>query len=458
MSLDRTPPQNVDLEMEVLGAIMLDPTAYKLAASILSREDFYLDGHGIMFALMGELHDRGIPPDSVALLDELRSRGQLDKVGGVSTVLGMVAGVASASRVEAHSRKVSEKSIARQGIRVGTELTDELYRQELDPRRALDEHAQKVAALASTGTTDTAVKLHTVADEYWSKYNDPAPVLPTGYPRLDHLLRGGIALGTIMDVMARTTVGKSALVLNIATNIALSGVPVLFFSLEMPAAQLYERMLTSLTFECKRIPYSDKYEYHGVNNYHMRSDRMTADELASITAARQVIQRLPLRIEDNVSVTPRRFRMMCGQFARKVPKGLIVLDYLQAMESDDPRSTDYSRTCEVSRTTRIVARETGFPVLRAVQLGRSATQAGRPRMQHAEGAGKIEQDAYTVLVIDRDDLRNDKNQGQAQIPEMPMPKELAPVATIHLDKNRNGFAGGVLKYKYVGPLTRFVED
>lgn len=459
MSVERVPPQDVDLEQSVLGAIMLDPKeAYPLAASLITPEVFYLGGHRDMYAIMGELHARGVPPDSASVIAELKTRGLTERVGGVSNVLGMLTSVISSAHIEAHCRVLVEKQSLRETIHKCAEAMDECYSGELQCEEIIGRLARDAQVIQARGDSTTAVGIGSVGDMYWENLDSPIPTIPTGFPKLDYLLRGGMAKGQVTSVMARTSVGKSAFVLNVAVDVAVrQRIPVLFLSLEMSARQLYERMLTSMTFSKHAVPTTNLVEFHGVNSYNMRRDRLTEDELKALSTAKQKLGDSPITVEDNPGIGPRLLHKACRQWMRKTGGGLVVVDYLQAMKADGPNETNYARVWNASDAIRLAAREFNVPVIQAVQLNRNAASSGRPAMHHAEGAGKIEQDSYAAIVIDRPDLR-DGGKGVNDFQRMPMEKLTAPQAVMYLDKNRNGQAGGHLYYRFCGPVTRFVEE
>ena len=172
-SLERTPPQNIELEMCVLGGVMLEPkNAYPVVSDYLTRESFYLDGHGAIFELMGELHGRGIPPDSDMVLDELRARGILEKVGGAGVILSMLNSVASAANVEYHAKKISEKAHLRALIRACTQIIEECYRQELPIDDVLDQAEAAVLQLSSDSVQSEFTQLSEVLVQYWEQLNE----------------------------------------------------------------------------------------------------------------------------------------------------------------------------------------------------------------------------------------------------------------------------------------------
>ncbi|MDQ3023008.1 MAG: AAA family ATPase, partial [bacterium] len=267
---DRVPPQNVELEMCVLGAIMLEPrSAYNVAADFVHRDSFYLDGHGVIFELMTDLSRRGIPPDSVAVLDALRSQQLIDKVGGSGVIMAMLNAVPTAANVEYHARMVAEKAHLRDLIRGCTEIVEEAYKQERPLDQLLDFAETKIMRLNTRSNLGEFIPIGTVLREYWDKLGEREtklqemrasgiahPKLPsglsTGYVDLDEIT-GGLRDSELTIIAARPSVGKTALALNFAHNMAVeNNVPVAVFSLEMGNEQLAERLL------CLGTKYTDR--------------------------------------------------------------------------------------------------------------------------------------------------------------------------------------------------------
>lgn len=257
----RIPPQNVDLEMAVLGGILLEPqAAYPLAADILTRDSFYLDGHGILFDIMGQLHRRGIPPDAQSVLDELRAQGLLQRVGGSGVVMGMLNAVPTAANVESHARKVQDKADLRALIRGCSKVIEEGYRQQLnrdevfglaeDTLTALIKLGQKAELLPAASHLADYMEMVTAREEMRSAMaaeghdiHSWVPGVQSGFPTLDRKTKG-FQHDRLTTILARTSTGKSALMLTMAHEMAVErNVPVGFISLEMPVESLMNRML-----------------------------------------------------------------------------------------------------------------------------------------------------------------------------------------------------------------------
>lgn len=457
---DRTPPQNVDLEMCVLGGIMLEPVeAMPLVSSILRPDDFYLDGHGVIYELALELHSRGIPPDSVALLDELRGRGQMERVGGSAVVMGMLNAVPTAANVEYHARKVSEKAKLRRMIRSCTELVDECYRQELPA----DQIAHRMYAAAVVheveGPEEELFSIRHACQEFYEAQSQPLPAIPTGYRQLDNMTRGGFAKGQLHTVLAQTSHGKTAFMLNIAVQQAVGmGIPCLIFSIEMDRKQLFERLVTSMTTQVYQPDYQLITVYDGVNNYLMQGNRMQAQDeryQSMLAWAQSYLNKAPIHIIDAGYMTPAKIRKAVMRYARGKESFSVFVDYYQILESDERGVSKLEKLQAASGALRQLARDINNPIVVAAQIRREF-QGSRPRHSDVEACNQITQDSYTCMVIDQPELRSDKNV-ERRIIDLPADVQTIPEARLYLDKNRNGQAGLMLRYHYVGPMTRFME-
>ena len=458
---DRKPPQNVDLEMCVLGGIMLEPQgAMPLVIPILRPEDFYLDGHGVIFELALDLYDRGIPPDSIALMDELRARGQVERVGGSAVVMGMLNSVPTAANVEYHARKVAEKGRLRRIIRTCTEMVDECYRQELDSQQVSDRLYQAAVTYQVEGPEED---MHTIAEAheaFYEQQSKPLPAIPTGYTQLDRVTSGGLAKGQLHAVMGLTTHGKTAFLLNMLMHQAAGyGIPCLIFSIEMSKEQLFARLATAMTLHLGLLDYTTQEGYHGVNNYKLRG--MKGGELEDpnlremLHNAQQHLVRSPISIVDSGYMTPARVRKAVLKFAKRHKDFVVYIDYYQILEGDEKGQKRTEKLQEASLALRRLAKDIGMPVVVAAQIRRGFT-GNRPTAGDVEDSYQITKDAYTCIVIDQPHMRDTKRQN-TEITTLPADAKTFDVSKLYLDKNRNGQAGVMLQYHYVGPVTRFVE-
>jgi replicative DNA helicase len=470
---DRVPPQSVELEMCVLGAVMLEPReAFNVAADFLGRDSFYLDGHGVIFELMGELIHRGIPPDSVAVLDELRSRQLLEKVGGSGVIMAMLNSVPTAANVEYHSRKVAEKAHLRQLIRGCTEVIEEAYKQERPLDQILDYAESTVLRLSARSNLGEFIPISSVLQQYWEKLDDRElrlremraqgiqnPKLPTGlttgYVDLD-TVTGGLRDSELTIIAARPSVGKTALALNFAHNMAVENhIPVAVFSLEMGNEQLAERLL------CLGTKYTDRAStIAGIKSNRLQNPDLTDEEWGILTKSYERLMTAPIFLDDSSILTSTMLKAKARRLASKYKIGCIIVDYLQLMSgsggSSDNRVQEVS---EISRALKQIARELKIPVIALSQLSRQveSRQTKRPHLSDLRESGAIEQDADVVMFIHREDYYGNDNARSESSNPYSMEGTRLPTAEIIVAKNRNGPTDSV-RLLWFKEITRFLSS
>ncbi|MCB1187742.1 replicative DNA helicase [bacterium] len=466
---DRTPPQNVDLEMCVLGAIMLEPKeAFPLAQDYLNRDSFYLDGHGIIFELMGELFNRGIPPDSVAVLDELRSRGQMERVGGSAVVMGMLNSVPTAANVEYHARKVAEKGHLRKLIRTCTEIVDECYRQELSLEQVVDRAESGILKMSTNTGRNRMDSISEVLREYWEKLStrdeelrqrrnagEPNPKisagLPTGFRDLDQMI-GGLRESELLILAARPSMGKSALALNFMHNVSvLNSIPTAIFSLEMGADQMAERLMTQGTM------YTRHNRIQGVSSGRLQNPDLSDLEWNVLTQSYNKLVSAPIYIDDSSVLTIGMLKSKARRLYTQYGIRCIIVDYLQLMSG--PNSGGDNRVQEVSEISRglkQIARELRIPVIALSQLSRQVESrtSKKPQLSDLRESGAIEQDADIVMFIHREDYYQEKTQDFSV--DADYDRHTLPDADLIVAKNRNG-PTGLVKMRFFKEITRFLE-
>ena len=451
---NHTPPQNIELEMCVLGGIMLEPKhAYTVAADYLTRESFYLEGHGLIFEIMGKLHAAGRPPDSDLILDELSKRKLLEKVGGAGTILSMLNSVASAANVESHAKQIGEKATYRALIRASTQVIEECYRQELPAIDVLAQAENAVIQLSrdAYGGEDATIIAASLAEywrELWEREKELKRLvaagersvigvgLPTGYGDLDMML-GGLRKSELIIIAARPSMGKTALGLCFARNIAIKHqVPTLLMSIEMGREMINERLLSmgSMHTRGERV--------FGVTTNRMRTHKpmILTDERKMLVKARDELQTAPLYIDDtsvlNVAQLKSKVRRMVSRYGIQC----VIVDYLQLMEGRGKSDNRVQDVTEISRGLKQIAREMRIPVVAMSQLSRAnkdrKVSEYRPVLTDLRESGAIEQDADIVMFIHRRDYYEAKPPHRPEWAGTRVP-DLGS-AEIIVAKNRNG--------------------
>lgn len=473
--------------MAVLGAIMLEPTdAYQIAADHLSRRSFYLDGHGIMFEVMGELHRRGTPPDCQSVLDELRSRDLLTRVGGSGVVMGMLNAVPTAANIEHHARKVADKAQQRliqataykilDKVDEGTMETTELIARTVTTLQKIDRQGGRagkpVAAevLAKEYRARFAQRCQEV-DDLKAQGIDPDTILtglPTGLIDVDRAT-DGMRHSELGIIASRPSQGKSALMLNIADAQARQGIHVGFISLEMTLDMLMPRLASMETHRLIGPDFVDTISCvnpaHLGDYYRRMVDRAYYDIECRRTAALHLVEDCP-RDFGAVSKTARRLVQEDGCQS-------IFIDYLQLMVAE---GNAQNRNYELSAITgglKELARILRVPVWIGSQLNRQVDKDGkvrRPRLSDLRDSGAIEQDADTVMFIWPEQTGGDwvrpETKGQefdgrsAAAGERSDSRGHDPAAPIDgkliIAKGRNGPVGDI-KIRFLPECTRFLS-
>jgi replicative DNA helicase len=468
--LDRTPPQNVDLEMCVLGAIMLEPReAYAVASDFLTEESFYLDGHGLIFRLMGELYHRGIPPDAVALIDELRARNLLEKAGGTGVVMGMLNSVPTAASVEYHAKKVAEKAHLRQLIRGCTEIVEEAYRQELPVDEVMDRAERMILQLSERSVQSEFVSVADALQVYMDKLSDRADKLkqmraegvanprlpgglPSGFNDLDDMT-GGLRDSELTIIAARPSVGKTSLGLNMVHHMAVrENIPVALFSLEMGTEQLAERLLSMGT------KYTDPQtqSLRGVSSVSFQNPELSAEEWTVLGKSYEQLTASKIYLDDSSLLTIRMLKSKARRLYAHYGVRCIIVDYLQLMTGSSGADGRVQEVSEISRGLKQIARELKIPVIALSQLSRQVESrtTKKPQLSDLRESGSIEQDADVVMFIHRPDYyeeKKGKGTGRAD-----RHQDTLLDVEIMVAKNRNGPTGSV-DLHFFPEITRFLN-
>ncbi|MDO8407828.1 MAG: replicative DNA helicase [bacterium] len=422
---DRIPPQSLESERALLGALLLKPDAIHDVSDLIRPDSFYAEKHRLIFGAMSELAQRGEPIDLLTLPERLSGQGLLERAGGRAYLAELAAAAPAPGNFSHYADLVSRKHLMRSLIDASYEITESAYEEAREAMEVLDEAEKKIYAIgdASAAHKFTAIgdKVHEAWDriEALSKREDGIRGVPSGFAALDNLL-SGFHPSDLVILAARPSMGKTSLGLDIARNAAVRhSVPVGIFSLEMSSEQLIDRMLSAESF---------------VNSWKLRTGQIRDEaDFSRIRDALETLSKAPIYIDDKPGNNILAMRAVARRLKRERGIGLIVVDYLQLMMPTSTKSSDslVQQVTEISRSLKSLARELEVPVLALSQLSRAVEQrGGKPRLSDLRDSGSIEQDADVVMFIHREDKRN---------PESDRPG----IAEILVEKHRNGPTGKI---------------
>lgn len=423
----RMPPQHIEAEISVIGAIMLDTEAMAHVADILLPDDFYRKAHQHIYETALELFSKGEPIDILSLSSRLEEKGRLESIGGRGYLADLVNAVPTASNVEHYAHIVRKKRTLRDLIGASGHIHELGFREEQNIEELLDEAERTIFHIAQRSLQQRFIPVKRALEEAWErldrlhKNTGELGGVPTGFRDLDHLL-AGLHPSDLIILAARPSLGKTSLALDIVRHAAVRhNVPVGLFSLEMSTQQVVDRLLSA---EAQ------------VNLWKLRTGKLSAEsaDFANISAALDRLSTAPIFIDDEVSNTALHMRAKARRLQAECGLGLVVVDYLQIMQSHSASDNMVQQITEISRALKGLARELRVPVLAISQLSRAVEQrGGMPRLSDLRDSGSIEQDADVVLFIYREDKYKENSARKNQ-------------ADIIVAKHRNGPLGKVSLY------------
>ncbi|MFN8188588.1 MAG: replicative DNA helicase [Gaiellales bacterium] len=413
------PPQSLDAEEAVLGAMMLSPGAIAAVSEVLDDGDFYRESHAKLYRAALGLYGRGEPVDAITLVDELEERGELEDVGGRARVVELAALVPATANAAHYARIIRESAVLRGLIRAGGEIARLGWDGVGDATELVDRAEQIVFALAQQRTSGDFSHIEELLKESFERitalYESGSEVtgVGSGFRDLDRLT-SGFQQGNLVIVAARPSMGKSAFGLGIAANLAVRHqTPVAVFTLEMSKAEVTQRLMCS---EAK------------VESQRLRTGRLAPEDWPRLTSACDKLAKAPIFVDDTGSVTMMEIRSKARRLKAKHPElGLLVIDYMQLMTSGTSAENRVQEVSQISRNLKLLARDLDIPILAMSQLSRAVEQRHdkRPILSDLRESGSIEQDADLVIFLYRDEYYNEDS-------------ELQGVAEVILAKHRNG--------------------
>jgi replicative DNA helicase len=438
----KVPPQAIEVEEAVLGALMLERDAYVTVADIVDTGSFYKDEHQKIFEAIKALSLNEKPVDLLMVTQELKDRNQLDEVGGPAFIAQLTRRVASAAHIEFHARIIAQKFIQRELIRISSEIQGRAYDDTIDVDDLLDFSESALFKIAESNIKKETVPIRPVLSEALhiieeaQKRQDGLHGVPSGFTALDRITFGWQKTDLII-IAARPSMGKTAFVLSMARNMAVDhNRPVAVFSLEMSGLQLVNRLIASET---------------ELGSQKLKSGRLEDWEWAVLHNKIGRLSNSPLFIDDTPALSVFELRAKCRRLKMQHDIQCVVVDYLQLMTTGiDNRGSREQEVSNISRSLKAIAKELNIPIIALSQLNRSveSREGKRPQLSDLRESGAIEQDADIVIFIHRPEyygITEDENQNPTK-----------GIAEIIIAKHRNG-ATGEIHLTFRRELAKFTD-
>ncbi|MGE5328442.1 MAG: replicative DNA helicase [Deltaproteobacteria bacterium] len=435
-TLGRIPPNSLEAEQSVLGALLIDNEAVPIVAEILKSEDFYRQDHKEIYEAVLDLFETGKPIDIISAKEQLKVRGTLEGVGGLEYLSTLSDMVPTTANVRHYARIVEEKSLLRQLIKASGEIMNLGFEASEEVAIITDEAQKKIFEVLGQRSSKGFYPIKEVLLDSFNKleelYNSKGYItgVPTGFSDLD-VKTSGLHSSDLILIAARPAMGKTSFALNIAQYASIHGrVPVLIFSLEMSKEQLVNRILCSEAM---------------VDSQKIRTGKLDEEDWTKIAGALGPVSEAPIYIDDTPGLSVMEIRAKCRRLKLEKNIGLIVIDYLQLMQGRARSENRQQEISEISRALKVLAKEINVPVVTLSQLSRAPETRSdhRPILSDLRESGAIEQDADIVMFLYRDDYYN---------PET----EKKNIAEVILAKHRNG-STGIVELAWLGQFTKFAN-
>lgn len=428
VSAGKVPPQNLDAEMSLLGAVLIDEEVLADISEHATPHDFYDKRHSVVFGAMMRLFERHKPVDLLTLTEELKRKDQLDMVGGSAYLTELTNYVPTAAHAESYAEIVAQKAVRRRLIKASAEITELGYDEETTTQELLEKAEAELFSVSDQSLKQDLVSIESVLTESFDRIEElhrnkgALRGIRTGYRDLDDKT-AGLQRSDLIILAARPAMGKTTLVTNLAYNVAtIAKLPVLFFSLEMSKEQLIDRMLSDAS---------------GVSSWNIRTGNLSDDDFAKISEAMGEMAEAPIFIDDTPGLSVLEMHTKARRAAHDQPLGLIIVDYLQLMQSSGNHNGNrVQEVSEISRGLKLIARELNVPLIALSQLSRSVESRTPPipQLSDLRESGSIEQDADIVTFIYRPGYYEPDN------------PEVANITDLIIAKHRNGPVGKVQLY------------
>ena len=436
----KTPPHSREAEQSLLGGLLLDAQTWDQVAEMVTKDDFYLPEHRLIFEAMFKVFERNRPLDVLTISEQLDVMDETENAGGIAYLSELAASASSASNVTAYAEIIRDRAVLRQLIRVAGEMSENARKPAgRSVSEILDEAESKVFKISeerpSRGGPEAVNHYLKVAlkkiDELYASDSEITGV-STGFKKLDQMT-AGLQQSDLVIIAGRPSMGKTTFAMCLVESCVIkSEKPTLVFSMEMPGESIVMRMLSSLG---------------RIDQTKVRTGKLSDEDWPRLTSAFSLLNEKPLYIDDTPALTPTELRTRARRIARQHPEGLgmIMIDYLQLMQVAGGGENRAGEISEISRSLKALAKELNCPVVALSQLNRSLEQRPnkRPVMSDLRESGAIEQDADVICFIYRDEVYNENTEEKG-------------VAEIIIGKQRNGPIG-TIRLAFLGQYTRF-ED
>jgi replicative DNA helicase len=436
----RDRPMNHDAERAVLGSILLKPDCCDDVALVVRPDDFADEAHQLLYQHLLELHDGGKRIDATIVLERLRTQGDLERIGGPPMLAETLEAVPHAAHASHYAQIVRDKALLRNLIDAGTDILREAYDSVDEPRQLLARAEERIFAILERRSSADAQPIAAVLEDVMvrmdarMKHEHAIGGVETGFTDLDTLC-GGLHNSELIILAARPSMGKTAFAMNIAEHVAIdTKQPVLFVSLEMACLELADRLLCSAA---------------QVNGHRLRNGTISQEDRRRLVQKSAEIGTAPLYIDDTPGRTLTEIAAVARRLKRKQGLALVVIDYLQLIEPDNPRDPRQEQVARIARRLKMMSRELDIPVLCLAQLNRQAeaSRDNRPRLNHLRESGAIEQDADVVMFVHREEYYQTSEEEKERVKGQ---------AEIIVAKQRNGPTDDV-KLLWQQDYTRFVN-
>ncbi|NLM42921.1 MAG: replicative DNA helicase [Clostridiales bacterium] len=434
--IQRIPPNSIEAEQSVLGAMLLDKEAISTASEVLKGDDFYREVHKEIFEAIVDIFNENNPVDLITLTEKLKGRNTLEAVGGITYLTQLMNIVPTTHNIEHYVKIVEEKSLLRKLIKSSSDIMSKCYDNPEDPGEVIEQAEKSVFDISLSRSTRGFVPIKQILTSNFDRieelYLNKGKItgIPTGFTDLDQKL-SGLQKSDFILIAGRPSMGKSALMMNIVHHAAVrEQIPVAVFSLEMSKEQLSQRLLCSEAL---------------IDAHRLRTGDITEDEWIKLAKAMGVLADKPIFIDDTPAITITEMRAKCRRLKIEHGLGLVAIDYLQLMSGSTKYDSRQQEVSDISRSLKALARELDVPVVALSQLSRAPEMRAdhRPVLSDLRESGAIEQDADVVMLLYRDEYYNPDS-------------EKKNIGEVIIAKQRNG-PTGVVELVWLGQFTKFAD-